>query len=148
MSDTKQETAVVWAALEKIAGKERRRELLQPGAKHNVALSVSGSIDDRTIDRRKIAGVLSVGHDSTRTSSSGPGMTEVVGYLLAKLNPRTREKILRTLPEEFAAGENTMPVVDGDILESAKNLLGRLRAKQTVSAKGPVSFHYTVACEE
>ncbi len=148
MPDNDKTTALVWAALDKAAGKEKRRELLQPGAKHNVSLELSGAVDGQAIDRRQVAGVLSIGHDSTRASSSGPAAGEVLGYLLAKLNPKTREKILRTLPEEFAAGGGKLPAVDADIVAAAENLLGRLRNKVTKESRGAVNFSYTVKIDD
>lgn len=64
--------------------------------------------------------------------------------ILAKLNPATRAKILRELPENFAEAGGKLPVVSEELVEAVAAMLKRLRAKITVTSRGPVRCEYRV----
>ncbi|MBN2024058.1 MAG: hypothetical protein JW809_14845 [Pirellulales bacterium] len=139
--------AVLWHALERVAGKEGRRDHLTAGERYDLKLAITGEIAGQPIDAVRVAGILSVGHDSTRASSTGPKAELLLAHVLARLNERTREKICRELPEVFAREGNQLPAADPAIVAAATNLLARLRAKTEITARGPVSCPYTIALE-
>jgi hypothetical protein len=135
-----QRTAVVWAALGKVAAKEARRDELTAGGSHVLHLSVAGHVDDEPV-AQIVRGVLCVGHDALKASSTGPAAAGVVACILAKLNAVTREQICRTLPEEYAAA-GKLPEVDASLSAAAESLLTRLRTKDQVTQRGAVSCSY------
>jgi len=139
--------SAVWHALEKLAGKEKRREALADGAAYPLNLAIAGEVAGQPIDRLRIAGKLTVGHEQTRSSSTAPAAGHVLALVLAMLNQATREKILRELPETFAAAGGVLPEADQAIVEAANGLFARLRAKIETTAKGPVACNYTLAVD-
>lgn len=139
--DPLQIAAAVWAALGKIAGKETRRELLAGGLEIGLELEIKGLVDGQLF-AQNVVGALSVGADTTRTSSSAPDRAKLVAWILSQLNTQTREKILRELPESFAAAGNKLPDVDPVLLEATEGMLGRLRAKVSQPVQGPLSCRY------
>lgn len=134
-------SAIAWHALLKTADKEAVRDNLTPATSHVVNLTVSGDVDGQAFERH-IAGVLSVGSDSTRATSATPDLNRVVGSILAKLNERTRAAILRDLPEQFAEAGCELPEVSGAIAEETAVMLSRLRAKKSIAVRGSVSVKY------
>lgn len=139
----KERTAALWAALAYVAGKEARRDELADGAVYECKLSIAGQVGDQRVDV-PVEATLHVGHPSQRASSSGPSTEHLVACLLSRFNERTRERIVRGLPEEFAAHDGKLPEVTSAQLDAAKGLLARLRVKTTVTQRGPVSGHYAL----
>jgi hypothetical protein len=134
-------SAVAWHALLKTADKETVRNDLAAGSAHSVNLTVCGDIDGEPFEQA-ISAILSVAHDSSRASSSTPALDHLIGSILAKLNARTRDAILRELPEQFAAAGCQLPEVPAEIAERTAVMLSRLRAKQSVPVRGSVSCRY------
>jgi hypothetical protein len=134
-------SAVAWHALQKTADKEAARDDLPPGSAHLVNFAILGDIDGERFEQ-SISATLTVGHDSTRATSSTPSADRVVASILAKLNERTREAILRDLPEDFAANGCSLPDVSPELAEKAAGMLVRLRAKKTVDVRGSISCKY------
>jgi hypothetical protein len=135
--------AIAWHALLKTADKEAVRDDLAPGSSHCVNLTVAGDVDGQSFER-SISAVLSVGHDSTRATSATPAADRVIASILAKLNERTREAILRDLPEDFAANDCSLPDVAPELAVKAAAMLSRLRAKKPIDVRGSVSCRYSL----
>lgn len=136
------EQVAVAAAL-KTLDKEFDRDAIDGGESAHVSLSIVGVIDGDVVLDRKYEAALSVGHDSVRSSSATPNQAHLVAAILAKLNHQTRDKILRELPEEFAAAGNELPAVEDSAVKAADAMLKRLRAKKEQKVRGSVSCQYT-----
>ena len=88
----------------------------------------------RTVARRRVFEV-----------SVNRAFPEVIeGWILNKLNTATRQKLLRELPEAFAAAGNRLPEVSVELQEATRLLLRRLRAKVDQQVKAPVGCKYTL----
>lgn len=133
--------AIAWAAADKIAGKEFRREQLGE-CSHRVDLSIVAMIDDKHEFAGAFTALLTIGADTTRSTSSACDLNQLVGFLLSKFNESTREKLLRDLPSEFAKRGNALPDVEPAIVETAKQLLSKLRCQTQSTAKGAVAVKY------
>jgi len=133
--------AVLWSALGKVASKEGERDALTAGSRHCVQLEVVGTVDQQPL-QYEIDAVLNIGHDQQRASSITPDQAHLVANVLAKLNPTTRNKILRELPERFAEAGGKLPEVSEELLAATTQMLKRLRAKKTVKSHGPVRCEY------
>jgi hypothetical protein len=141
---TKDETtAVCWAALEAVARKECRRDALLAGGEYDVTLRVAGEVGTKPFACEAEAHVV-VNQDGTRIVSHAPPAPHLAAYLLGLLPRAKRERVLRELPERFAAADNRLPDVDAELVEAAENLLGRLRAKVQQHVRGAISTSYTV----
>ena len=126
---------VVFAALS-VAGKkmgEQVRKQVRPGKRHV----------DATV---RVQGWVNVGHDGQSASSVTPDQNDLVAYLLSKINKRTREQVIRDLPEKFAS-LGRVPVVDKQLTAQSADLLGRLRRKVMVPRAGAVRGDLTVEVE-
>ena len=132
--------AVLWAATDKVAGKELDRDKLNQNESHQVRLMVTGEIDGKTI-HRSLHGTLKVGADQERAVSATPDQPTLVALILSKLNEATREKILAELPQQFAA-LGTWPEVAPHLIESAEQMLRNIRSKKTIKVRGNVRFVY------
>jgi len=141
--DARQQAAVLWAALDKIAEKEGRRADLCEGASYDVALAIAGQVSGHPIERQATA-VLSVGHGYTKASPSGPPAAHLLACILSKLNEATRQKLLDELPELFARAGG-LPEVEHDLVDAAERMLRRLRNKAPVAQNGPISCRYVLA---
>lgn len=133
--------AVLWSALGKVASKEGDRDALTGGSRHCVQLEVVGTVDQQPL-QYDIDAVLNIGHDQQKASSTTPDQAKLVANILAKLNPATRNKILRELPERFAEAGGKLPEVSEELLAASTQMLQRLRAKKTVISRGPVRCEY------
>ena len=56
--------AIAWAALEKVAQKQKESDSLPEGSKHSVNLNLNGTIDGEPFDQ-SFNSVLSIGHRQT-----------------------------------------------------------------------------------
>jgi len=133
--------AAMWAAVQKLAGKELNRDKLTAGGDYHVWLSLSGLVNKQAV-RKTISADLSVGHDSVRASPKGADQTHVVAWLLSKVNTATRRKILQEAPEEFARSGNKLPELSPELMEAARLMLSRLRAKVEQPVRGSISCRY------
>ena len=136
--------ATAWAALGKIASKEGNRDLMPEGSNHTVNLAILGDVDGEMVEIQ-VGSRLSVGFDSTRASSVTPDADHVVAYLLSRMNPATRARVLSELPEQFAANGNHLPEVDSSLIDAAEGMLTRLRAKVEQNVRGSVAVKYLLA---
>ena len=107
------------------------RDDLEPG-KYDIDAGVS------------IQGLLTVGENSVVASSVTPQPEQLLALVLGKLNSNTRGKLLRELPSDFAANGNEMPKADERLVESAKDLLSRLRREVTRPRRGSVTGTFDV----
>lgn len=135
---------VAWQALSYVAGKESDRDALQAGATHTVDLILAGRIDGRPIEALAISGRLNVGQDSVRASSSVPNCSQVLGWILGKLNQATREAVLRDLPAEFAGNGSSLPEVASGLVAQAEGLMAALRSTKQTAVRGSVKVEYAV----
>jgi hypothetical protein len=135
--------AVAWAAVEKVAGKEGRRELLDAGADYDVDLAVRGNAGGRPVEIA-IEARLKVNPDSERTSSSACPPAHLAAYLLAKLPAKARAAILRDLPDRFVALGERLPAVDAGLLAEVEDLLTRLKARKVQAVRGSILCDYTL----
>jgi hypothetical protein len=136
---------LLWAAVEKIAAKEFRRDLLEPGpaegARHQIKnLCITASVKGRPVS---IGGDVSlcVNPDSIRASSAAPPYAALVGHLLGLLTDTVRRVVLDELPDQFAR-EGAIPEVSGEHRAAAESLLARLRARTTQSVRGSIAVTY------
>lgn len=135
-------SAVAWAALERAASKECRRELLAEGSRREVELRIDGTIDEEPFVR-SVRGPLCVGHAGVRAASSGPDANHLLAIVLGKLSAKTREKLLEELPDRFAE-LGRLPDVPDARIDEAKRLFQRLRTKVQQAVRPAVSFPYIV----
>ena len=132
---------IIWAALERVSAKQGCRDQLESGDSHEVHVRLEGDVDGEHF-AQNVSAVLTVGHEQQKAASATPDQPRLIGAILAKLNATTREKILRELPEEFAASGGELPDVAPELTSSAEGMLRRLRAKKTVTARGAVRCDY------
>lgn len=133
--------AAALACAAKVADKESARDSLTDGHTYKVEVSIVGSVDGEAVDQR-IDAILSVGHETTKSSSSTPNPAQLIGHILSQLNRQTRDKIIRELPAAYEANGCELPAVDGAIADATEAMLSRLRAKKSVVARGAVSAKY------
>jgi len=126
-------------AASKALDKESRREALVAGSTYKVDVQVAARVNDGQIFRKSFTSIMSVGHDSTVASSSAAPVAEIVALILEKLNPQTREAILRDLPNEFAEAGNVLPSIKPSTIEAAEKMLSKMRSSNTTNRKGSVS---------
>ena len=145
---TTEQRSAVWHALAKTAAGEADRAALTAGAGYTVSVQLRAQVHTRGAGGEAIAPAagevslfadVTVGFDSTRASSSGPRADELLAVVLAKLNTATRERILRDLPDEFAANGNELPAVAPALIEQCGAMLKRLRGKVSQTVRGAVS---------
>ncbi len=91
-----------------------------------------------------IQGVLTVGEDSVTASSVTPQTDELLAHILGKLNTATRDKLLRELPQEFAANGNEMPKADESLIDAVHDMLQKLRRKVTRPRRGSVKGTFDI----
>jgi hypothetical protein len=137
-----QDAAAVYAALAAVAKKELLREALPGGAAHKIELSLWARIDDRPEFKREFTAVLNVGFDSMRGASEACDPKHLLAYVLSKLNPATRQKLLNELPATFVKNDNQLPEVADALLEASGQLLAKLRTQKSSIVKGSVSVKY------
>lgn len=87
----------------------------------------------------RVTGQLIVNPDSQYSSSSAPDTAAVVALLLAKLEPAARTRLLRELPEKFAASGGALPPSESVLLGQAEALLQALRRKVPQTRRGAVN---------
>ena len=133
---------MVWAALEKIGGKEKKPALLAAGAQHDVHLKLAGTVDGQSFEQ-SIHSIVSIGHAQQRASSVNPQVPELIAYILGKLNTATRNRILADIPTEFQENDHQLPDAGPVLVDEAKHLLQQLRQTKTVTARGAIRCQYT-----
>lgn len=133
--------AAIWAAVGKVAEKENRRDDLPDGFTGKVEMYIAAKIAG-SVYRQGFTADLSVGHASTRASSSLPNTGAIVGHILALLNEKTREAVLRDLPAVYASNAGELPEVPEEISAAADGLLAKLRATKSQAVRGSVSCKY------
>ncbi len=134
---------VVWAALEKIGHKQMRPKELEQGSCHEVNLEIRGTVDEQPF-QQKVHSILSVGYEKQKATSVIPQAPELIAYILGKLNPATRNRILSDLPDEFGANENSLPVANPVLVDEVSKMLKRLRREKQVKARGPIRCEFTL----
>lgn len=139
-------TDVAWAAIEKIAAKQKLAEQPKSGAAEGISSSIqlvlSGAIDGQPF-RQSFDSVITIGHGLSKTSSVTPAVPELLAHVLSRLNERTRERILADVVDDFVANGNALPVSDEGLVARCNELLAELRSTRTVIARGPVRVQYT-----
>jgi hypothetical protein len=136
--------ALVCAAMEKIGSKQLDHELLPEGSQHVISLTVSGDIDGQAFFQ-SFNSQLTIGHDHTKATSATPQQPQLLGYILGKLNQKTRDKILREIPEDFTNNDCVLPEVSQQLLTSASEFLKQLRSHKTVNARRSVRCNFTTS---
>ena len=135
--------AVVWAALEKVAHKQKESDSLPEGSKHTVNLEMNGTVDGEPFEK-SFSSVLSIGHRQTRSSSVNPQVPQLIAWILGKLNRATRNRVLLDLPDEFLANGKQMPEPSPVLVSEVEHLLKQLRRTKTVEARGSVRCEYSI----
>ena len=135
--------AVVWAALEKVAHKQKESDSLPEGSKHTVSLKLNGTVDGEPFDE-SVNSILSIGHRQTRSSSVNPQVPQLIAWILGKLNSATRNRILMDLPVEFVDNQNQMPEPNLVLVSEVEHMLKQLRKTKTVEARGSVRCEYSI----
>lgn len=129
-------SAVVFAALGKLASSEGARDALAPGT-NSVVLNINATIDGQWWNEQ-YGGQLTVGHDSTSSNESAVDKTELVAYLLGLLSKKQLAAVCEDLPNQFAAADGAMPEIDEALLQAAEKLLGQLRRRTQTKKRGDV----------
>lgn len=135
--------------LAKVAGKEAgkaARDLLQPGSSVPCQILINATIAGRSVVE-EIVGTLNVNHDSTTNSSVTPELDQLVGLLLHELPKKRRLELLARLPDHWTASKS-LPAVPEERTNEAKELLSRLRSRESKVARGSVVFTREAAGEE
>ena len=132
---------VVWAALERVAGKQLDPDGLAQNTKHDLQIQLSGTVDGQPF-KQTVKTILSIGQEQTRDSSVTPQLPELLTYILGKLNTATRTKILTETPAVFRENDNQLPEVPAVDLEEVKAMLKALRQTKIVKARGPIRCEY------
>lgn len=125
-------------AIEKYCGKFADRDLLPDGSAFNVDCSLLGSINGSQFELPIVA-TLTVGHESTKASSSTPAVVNVVAALLGKLNTATRTKAIADIVAGYA--ETGDVDATSEMIEMAEELLASLRQSKQVTARGAVKVN-------
>ena len=133
----------VWAALEKIGGKQKQHKELLQGASHHVNLQLIGNVDGERFDE-SVDAVVSIAHDHERASSVTPQQSKLIAFILSKLNRSTRESILKNIPCEFVEHGQQIPEVDESIVQQSEKMLAELRSTKRVSARGAVRCEFSI----
>lgn len=134
---------MVLAAAGKIIEKECRRDEIADGSSHKIELMLIARIDGEHRYSQQFVADVSVGHSSERASGQNPNVAKLLAYALSKLNPATRESIIRDLPQDFADGGGEFPAVDSSVVDAAEGMLKRMRASMPKSVvRGSVSVKY------
>ena len=128
---------VVWAALEKIGGKQKDREAIEPDSTHDVCLTLSGTVNGEPFEQQ-LSSILQVGSDLRKATSTTPELPTLVAVILSKLNRVTREKLLNEIPDEFRENNQRLPNCNEDFVDQATRMLQRLRAEKQIQVKGPL----------
>lgn len=130
---------VLWAALASYAAKRQDRDGLAGGDKHEVALTVAGSIDGAWIEV-ELVGELLVNHDQQCASSVAPDYARLVAILLEEIPVRRRLRLVSDLPAMLVeAGELPTPS-DAETDGIAEQLLKSLRQTKTTTRRGSLRF--------
>ncbi len=143
VSETETRENIAWAALEKVAQKQKCCDRLPEGTQHSVNLRIEGEVDGQPFERQ-IMSLLSIGHGQTRSSSVNPQVPELIAWILGKLNRATRNRILMDVPEDFAANDNCIPESSEVLVSEVEHMLQRLRKTKTVDARGSVRCEYSL----
>lgn len=132
--------AAIVSAVSRWAGQNERRDDLPDGYHAKVQVSIAAKVEGvNEIYRKGFTVDLSVGHSSTRASSSNPSLPKLIGLIMAKLNEQTREAILRDLPEIFASNGGELPEVDSAIATAVDGMMKKLRASKPQTVRGSVT---------
>lgn len=130
-------SAAVWETVNRVSAEQSRRDDIPDGFAGHVDLSIAARIQGQ-VYRQNFSAEISVGHKSTRASSTGAPQEDVVAWILGHVNAVTRASILEKLPEVFASNGEQLPVSEKDS-EDAAAMLKRLRAKKSQEVRGSVS---------
>jgi hypothetical protein len=141
-AEEREVTAAAWAAIRRIAEKELDRSALVEGATYDLTLALAGNLGLIPFCRCSKATVR-VGYAGRQASSFGPPQEHLLAWVLSKVKRSERERLLSTLPDEFARNNHRLPEVDPDFIARVKLMLGRLRARTTTpySAAVRVTYH-------
>jgi hypothetical protein len=142
---TEEHTAAAWQAIGRLADKLSNRDALADGAAYTVNVQIKASIGKQTVVDTIGQINLTVGHATTKASSTGPDQAHLLAVLFSKLNRQTREAICRELAADYAANGCELPEVDKSLTEAATDLLKRLRQEKRVSQRGPVKAAFLMA---
>jgi hypothetical protein len=136
--------SILFAALEKVAGRESRRELLEGGLSHQVAARIAATVDGTPLEPIKLEANLSVADDQTRPTSVAAPADVLVAYFLGLLSKPKRAALLSELPEEFQRRGGKLPEIAAERMEEAKSLLERLRGRVEKTVRGAVICTYGI----
>lgn len=129
--------SAAWHVMAYVAGKRKRRELLEGPASCRVELTVAGKVAGKSIEL-PLSGQLNVNADGVRASSTGPSAVDILALALGRLSPRQRSSFCGQLRKQFADGQ--LPSTSAEIVEQAESLLKDLRTRVESPVKGSVSF--------
>ena len=71
--------AAIWAAIENVAGKQYRRDMLTAGGEHDVTIRVSGVVRGKELKAAADCH-LAVGHDKEQLRSEAAPIDHLVGF--------------------------------------------------------------------
>ena len=132
---------IVWAALEKVASKQKNPDGVQDGCRHIVNFDIQGLIDGQVF-RQSVDSIVTVGHSQTRCSSVTPAVPELIAVILGKLNRKTQQRILADIPTEFIENDGSLPEADQSLVSQATEMLKRLRRSKVVVSRGPIRCQF------
>jgi len=129
----------MWAAIEKIAQKTKRRDLV-PACQEEFALRIVGRIGRMAVDRRA-TGSITVADDGEMAKSIAPDAAHVLALVLAAAPKTRRTALLEELPEKLRR-DGELPGVEPERMAEAKAMLKSLRRTDTVPKKGNVTVAF------
>ncbi|MEW4566108.1 hypothetical protein AB1K70_26560 [Bremerella sp. JC770] len=129
--------AIIMHALSKFCSKQADRRQLEGGDQYDVDLAISGTIGNQKIEDA-CRGSLTVGHDTTKNSSSAIAPAKLVAYLV-NVDPKNAKKRVEQLRQLAEAG-NLGEKITADQEAQAASLIKLFNQTEPKTAKGSVSF--------
>ena len=132
--------SICYHALEKIAGKETERGVLETGKQYEVELDLQAIVNGYRVAYSH-EGKLAVGFDGQATSKLKPSAMHVLALAIARLakTKKAAREFFDQLPEEFRAAKQ-LPEADPELLQECQELLDALTTSVQSPRKGAVSF--------
>lgn len=130
---------VLLAALAYYADRLSQREWLAGGAKHRIAVTVAGEVDDEWVEL-DLEGELLVNHNQTVASSVAPDTVRLVALLLEAIPNPERYGATTEIAEHLAVTGELPALANEESKAIAEAFLARLRQKRSVERRGSVRF--------
>jgi hypothetical protein len=128
-------TAILWAALGYFAKKSVNRDDIPISESTRVDVTIEGKIGRSKISERLCCDLVR-NPDTSRASSSGAPMPELIAYLFDQFDETRRYQIQQDVLDYWEAGA-TVPV-PAEAVTATKNWLSQLRTKSEQPVAGAI----------